>query len=393
MKKEFSIYLDLIRFAAAFCVLIFHSNLRSIIAAPLPLTGHAHAAVIVFFVLSGYVISYVTAERENSPIAYWSSRLSRFYSLVIPVVLLTPLLDVVGESLAPHFYSGRTTHDLAWLRVLTSLTYTNEIWKLSIMSFSNVPFWSVCYEMWYYVLFAAAAFTRGRARVCLLVAIAVFIGPKMLLLFPIWILGAVLHRWKALDQLSKPVCWILFLASVPLYGLFQHYEMTAYASRLLLDWVGPQWHRQFVFSREFTTDYLLALIIAANFIGFRGIAEQFGWILLKIERPIRWLAGFTFSLYILHQPLLLFYAAVFNGNPGTPLFYMAVLASTLVTVGVIGTFTEQKRHLMRRWIHNRLTALTQTNWWRRHVTSLLQAQPQPQPLVSEAAVPKSSTIV
>jgi len=63
MKKEFSIYLDLVRFLAALAVVIYHSNMRNIIEANLPFSQHGHAARIVFFVLSGYVISYIVASQ------------------------------------------------------------------------------------------------------------------------------------------------------------------------------------------------------------------------------------------------------------------------------------------------------------------------------------------
>ncbi len=38
----------------------------------------------------------------------------------------------------------------------------NEVWFISITSFSNVPYWSICYEMWYYVGFALIVFLPGR---------------------------------------------------------------------------------------------------------------------------------------------------------------------------------------------------------------------------------------
>lgn len=161
MKKEFSIYLDLVRFVAAALVVIYHSNQRNVITDSVPFSNHGHAAVIVFFVLSGYVISYIHSTRESQPVDYWSSRLARFYSLAVPAVLLCPLLDMAGEAIAPQFYAGVTTHTMAAVRIVSSLLYLNEMWTLSIMSFSNVPYWSLCYEMWYYVLFAIVAFTRG----------------------------------------------------------------------------------------------------------------------------------------------------------------------------------------------------------------------------------------
>jgi peptidoglycan/LPS O-acetylase OafA/YrhL len=371
MKKEFSIYLDLVRFMASVMVVIYHSNIRAVITEKLPFSNHGHAAVIVFFVLSGYVISYISSTRENTPVEYWSSRLSRFYSLAIPAVLLCPLLDLAGEALAPQFYVDTTTHTMAWLRIVTSLLYLNEIWTVSIMSFSNVPYWSLCYEMWYYVLFAIIAFTRGSGRVLLMVVALVFLGPKIIVLAPLWILGVVLHRYQPLQHLAAWQNWLLFLSSWPLYIAFQHFEMTEYGSQLLLRLIGEKWHHEAAFSKFFIMDYPLALIIAANFIGFRGIAHHFSAPLLAAEKPIRWLSGYTFSLYILHQPLLQFYAALFNGDPAGKLFYSEVIGATVLTIGVIGGFTEHKRHHLKAWIRKALLALMATRWWRQGITASL----------------------
>jgi peptidoglycan/LPS O-acetylase OafA/YrhL len=357
VKKEFSIYLDLVRFAAAVLVVIFHSNIRGIIAQPLPLSGHGHAAVMIFFVLSGYVISYIAAERERDPLDYWASRLSRFYSLAIPAVLLCPLLDLGGEALAPQFYDGKTTHDLWWLRIISSLSYTNELWTLSIMSFSNVPYWSLCYEMWYYVLFAIITFTRGTKRIVLFTLTCLFLGPKILLLGPVWVLGVVLHRWQRLYQLAAWQYWTLFLASIPAYLLFHHFQLSELGSTWLKELIGAKWHKQAAFSRYFITDYLLALVICANFIGFRGIAHHFAAPLIACEHPIRWIASFTFSLYLLHQPLIQFFAALINGDPSGPLFYTAVMACTLAAVVAIGLVTEHKRSVLRDLIRRALVRL------------------------------------
>lgn len=371
MKKEFSIYLDLVRFGAALLVVIFHSNIRLLTTEVLPYSdhGYVHAAVIVFFVLSGYVISYVAQAKESTPLEYWSSRLSRFYSLAIPVVLLCPLLDMWGEALGPQFYVGATTHDFALVRMLTSLTYLNEIWSVSIASFSNTPYWSLCYEMWYYVLFAIITFTRSKTRVALTSATLLLLGPKILVLAPIWVLGVVLHRSESLRKMPEWMGWLLFLSSWPLYALFEHFGLTNYGSDLLLRWIGPEWHRQMVFSKFFLTDYPLALIIAANFVGFRAIAHRFAPVLLRCEKPIRWVAGYTFSLYILHQPLLQFFAAAIHGDPGGRLFYTEVIACVALSVIAISSVTEQKRHLLRAAIRRVLGAATASDWWRHSITS------------------------
>lgn len=357
MKREFSIYLDLVRLLAALMVVIYHSNVRMVIAEKLPLSNHGHAAVIVFFVLSGYVISHITDTRERAPLDYWASRLSRLYSLALPAVLLSPLLDLAGEALAPQFYAEATTYNLGWLRILSSLCFLNEIWSVSIMSFSNVPYWSLCYEMWYYILFAIVTFTGGRKRLLLGGAAMLLLGPKILLLAPVWVLGVVLQRAAWLRRLSEPQGWALFLLSWPLYYLFQDAGLSEAGSALLRDWIGAEWHADLTFSKFFIGDYPLALIIAANFAGCRAIAHRFGFLLLPCEKLIRTLSAYTFALYILHQPLLQFFAAVFNGDPRGRLFYAEVMAATLLAIAVVGTVIERRRPHLRRLIRRLLGTL------------------------------------
>ena len=77
MRRGFSCYLDLARVVACMIVFAHHLTLDSgcydstdslctTLAYLIPF--HAgHSAVVIFFVLSGYVITYVASERETSP--------------------------------------------------------------------------------------------------------------------------------------------------------------------------------------------------------------------------------------------------------------------------------------------------------------------------------------
>ena len=354
MTRAFSLYLDLVRLLAAVLVVLYHSNSRLLSSAKLPFADHGHAAVIVFFVLSGYVIGHVTLHKESTPLVWWSSRLARFYTLAVPAVLLTPLLDHVGEALAPQFYGASTTHTLGWLRVATSLAFANELWGWSIMSFSNVPYWSLCYEMAYYLLFAIATFTRGRRRTGLLVVAVMVLGPKILLLAPPWLLGLLLQRWPLLARLRPWQGWLLFLGSWPLYAWFQHAGLTPYGAALVGRLLGADWQRTLAFSKFFLTDYPLALLVAANFAGFRCIAPHFAGLLQRCERPIRTLAPQTFALYIFHQPLLLFFSALIDGDPGGHLFYAEVVAATALTALAAGALFERCRPWLRGRLHDLL---------------------------------------
>src|SRR3954451_14311241 len=84
MSPALSVYLDLIRFAAAVVVVLSHSWL--ILFPGLPLHWPGPGAVIVFFVLSGFVIALVTDARDRTLTDYALSRLSRLWSVAIPVL-------------------------------------------------------------------------------------------------------------------------------------------------------------------------------------------------------------------------------------------------------------------------------------------------------------------
>nr|WP_315249367.1 acyltransferase [uncultured Duganella sp.] len=362
MKREFSLYLDVVRVLAAGAVILYHSNFRLLTAERLPFSQHGHAAVMVFFVLSGYVIAHIAQQRENTPLEYWSSRLARFYTLAIPTVLLTPLLDLLGQTMAPQFYDGTTTHGWAALRIATSLAFLNEVWLASIMAFSNVPYWSLCYEFWYYVLFAILAFVRGRRRWWWAGATALLLGPKIMALAPVWALGVLLQRWQRLQAIGPALGALLFAVSLPAYGLFHVYGLSEMGSAWLRRLIGPELHHQMAFSRFFITDYLLALIVACNFAGMRALAPYVGKPLLWAEPAIRLLAGYTFSAYILHQPLLQFYAALFNGDPHRPWFYLATMTATLTSIAAIGSVTEGRRRYWRGLTRAALLRWTASGW-------------------------------
>ena len=347
MRKEFSLYLDLVRFLAAVTVVIYHSNYRELIPASLPIRNAGHSAVIVFFVLSGFVVAYVVDTKERTALEYWSSRLSRIYSVAVPAVILTLILDNIGEQLVPHY---KTTHDYGYVRIFSSLVFMNEFWTVSIQTFSNVPYWSLCYEMWYYITFGIIMFIKGAARIWLIVGCCLLLGPKILLLSPIWYVGVYLYRSKRLNSITPFWGGVIFLVSIVACVKFHQFYVTDYFLEKLKMAVGPYWYIQLAFSKYFLSDYLLVLIVAFNFVGFRAISHLAGPLLFPIAKPIRFLASFTFSLYIYHQPVMLFFAALIDGDATGYLFYSQVIFCTALTILLLGFMTEQQRGKLKHWL-------------------------------------------
>lgn len=355
MNRSFSVYLDLVRFTAACLVYLYHSNQRWLVADILPMSNYGHSAVIVFFVLSGFVIAYVTDTKERDWVSYSASRLSRVFSVVVPALALCVVLDAVGRQLTMEPYSY--PFDRFGARIVGSLLMLNEIWLISITSFSNVPYWSITYEFWYYVLFALVTFLPGRQGLWLAGALLLLLGPKIALLAPIWGAGVLLYRWRVLRTLSLGLSWALVVVStgaiIVLYGL----GVFEAISNWFKGQVGADLTTQLTFSKFFVADYLLTLLVFCNFAGMRQVAPSLAPVFQRLERPVKWLAGYTFTLYLLHQPLFLFWGAVFRGDPRTHGPWLAVTAATGASILVVGYFTENKRHHLKRAIERVLSSI------------------------------------
>jgi peptidoglycan/LPS O-acetylase OafA/YrhL len=185
-----SVYLDLARLLAAMTVFLGHAA-HDYGGIPFlgGLSAFGHDAAMVFFVLSGFVIAYVAERRERTLSDYAASRLARLYSVVAPALVLTALLHVAGSLLDWHAYARFPSDAPVW-RLVAGFFFLNELWFMSIWPLSNGPFWSLGYEFWYYVLFGAAWYLRGYARAAAIVVVCSVVGPKILLLFPVWLMGA-----------------------------------------------------------------------------------------------------------------------------------------------------------------------------------------------------------
>jgi hypothetical protein len=139
MTPALSVYLDALRLLAALMVFAHHASYpifggRWISA----LGGYGHEAVVVFFVLSGFVIAFVTDVKERTPAAYAGSRLSRLWSVALPALAATLAMDAIGRQLAPQAYADVLVNPQG---PLASALFVNEFWTAQWHVGSNIPFW------------------------------------------------------------------------------------------------------------------------------------------------------------------------------------------------------------------------------------------------------------
>ncbi|MDD4915633.1 MAG: acyltransferase [Methylococcales bacterium] len=349
MNKAESIYIDGLRIIAAILVYCYHFQV--VIPNFIPRFNHGHEAVIVFFVLSGYVISYVTDTRECTPRNYLLSRFSRLYSVAIPALLLTIFCDIIGMQVDPAVYFPYPG-DWPVVRFVSALFFSSELWFLSIQPFSDGPYWSICYEFWYYIIFAAFIFLNGRKRLFAVLTICVLIGPKILLLFPIWLLGVAHYYWGWGKHMHPLIGLALFLTSFFMFYLVDYFDVYS-AVKWLMDTVFSKDILIILeYSNNFLMDYITGVIIFINLIGFRALSKVI--VFPKIaDNIIKFAASFTFSVYLYHYPLIKMFTALLNSFQPGVIANFAILFLSLSIIGLLGKVTEHRK----KWLHAYLDRL------------------------------------
>ena len=168
--------LDFLRWVAAFLVVIGH--LRSLMFVEYEkiesitiidkmfyfFTGFGHESVIVFFVLSGYLVGgeFLRIDKTNKMfMIYMIKRFSRIFMVFFPALIIGGIIDLIGS----HWINYGGIYQNAFhipsmnFSVLDRLTPEIFLTNLTMMQTSlghtlgsNGPLWSLANEWWYYML-------------------------------------------------------------------------------------------------------------------------------------------------------------------------------------------------------------------------------------------------
>lgn len=333
MNLRFSLYLDLLRFLAAIVVFVSH------FAYP-RFTGGDYIwirefnlgsdAVIFFFVLSGLVIAYTTDVKDRDFKEYGFNRATRLFSVIIPALILTIILDEWGRRLAPGNYDGFWyALSPVWEQFLRGITLGTEWFYQGFRVGSNGPYWSLSYEAAYYILFGVAFYLSGLKRGFLLFLLIPFFGLPVLLLFPAWLLGLWVYAQIQNNILPKTIAWLFLLMPPLLYTLFlaiQVPEILLILTKLALN---PDFVDYILrFSDEFIWNWIIAALVAFHLIGMAALtAQKQKDVPVFMRKAVRWLAGATFTIYIIHYPALQFVDVVLpeDMEKGTRHFWLFTL--------------------------------------------------------------------
>lgn len=364
-----SVLLDLVRFSAASVVAIFHLGGFVQTGRVLPGAG-ANAAVCVFFVLSGFVIRFVTVSRRSTARDYFIDRASRIYSVVVPAILFTILFEGVAFLHNPAVFHQIAQPyrwaDVPW-QVFANLTFISGWWGYGVAPLSNLPFWSLTFECVYYVLYGLIHYTR-KSRWILVPLILILVGPSIALLFPVWWMGVWLfdgYRYLSSAKhgprfgaiLAFIVASVCILSRHPLLNFLHatdvnwrraqasHLVSSTRLSHLFSNPAATPWFDRLSLSFYFTgTAFSVALLALALLLD-----RQRSEIPKPVGSWIRTIADSTFTLYLLHVPFFIFLFSV----TGLPSSWIGGTAAFLLAVALCVILAIQFDHL-KLWLRNSL---------------------------------------
>lgn len=335
MQPKFSAYLDVVRFLAAFIVFVGHASGMNWTGGLFwQLGAYGDTCVVIFFVLSGFVIAYVVDNKENDWQVYGVNRIARLWSVVIPALVLTFVIDYFGVRMAPELYVGQPwfNGDHLGARYLASLFLVHEAWHISYAPGINQPFWSLGYEAFYYLIFGLLAFYKGRAKIALVAIVFLAGGPLVFAFFPIWMAGALAYQKRRAWKITPSAAALLFAVSLAMLAF-----SPAIRAAVSLKWMD----------QEITGRYVDAVAFFLNLVAAYNLLDRHGKVSWGMGPLIKRVAASTFVLYLFHRPLLQLFSYIGPDDAASWSRRALVLGGTVIVVVAATPLCERFQQRLR----------------------------------------------
>ncbi|MEW6023181.1 MAG: acyltransferase family protein [Pseudomonadota bacterium] len=310
-------------------------------------SGFAYLAVMVFFVLSGWLVGGSFLNKMNLDRAlqhYTVDRLSRLWLVLVPTFLVALLAGAVIGAIDPARVSFSADDPYSVTAFIGNMFGLQTI---LVPSFGgNFPLWSLANETWYYILFPLLVLVlRGRSiawRIGALLAIGAIIQlitPAIVLYFSIWLIGTAFSRVKI--EMGPVLRWALLIIIV--------------GTAVLIRLKGKN-----EISTESYPQFLVFSLLFALFLSSTQFKRLPSPMLDRLDRTGRFFSSFSFTLYVLHVPLIFVMVYLMPSLLGTSQLSPHILSHYLIFVGmflvlVVGGYYvhlpfEANTWRVRRWV-------------------------------------------
>jgi len=336
-----SIVLDLIRGLSAQIVVIGHGisffGIFTFLHEP-NFPWMQNIAVLIFFLLSGYLITYSTVRKKMKIPGYgfkhyFSDRFSRIYTAFVPSIVFIVLIDLVSRYMNPELYSFNSAFNLktflANLLMLQDHAIFSYTSSLKITSFGSArPFWTLAIEWWIYLCFGyfiLVFLRKKKINISNLIILGFFsLVPVYNLIMgrghgltTYWLFGALIYLISTLNILNSIRQRVKIILTIMICGLAflrAYIQMEAY---------DP------IFA------FLLAIVIWLIIDIFKNI--EFSKAAVNI---IRYNASYSYTLYLIHYSILDFLFNHFSNQFNSYILFLVGFLLSNVLSALIGRYTE-----------------------------------------------------
>ena len=390
ISQESSVFLNLIRFVSCELVVIGHflTKYQPVPAEPLFKLGTTigGVAVLLFFILSGLLISYSLHNKLANPEYrfrnYFVDRFSRIYSGLVPALLLGTIITVViyvtNYSYFVDLSSMQSTPSLLTFFITLGMLenfpvgFFNSLLSGFGLSFpfpEVTPFgfngilWTLVILWWIYMVFGwivigSIGLVRkqksNRSYKAIFFVVAALLSLLLMAIYQqhstlvtVWFVGALIMlavsskivNTKLKSNIATRLLGILFILSLAsaLYGMYATFA-----------WTNQYYGLGLGLSLSI---YVFLGVLFFNAAGLNPVSR-----LILNKHVVSWVtmgAGFSYTLFVTHYPIIIFLNGL-NLPVNRYVLFLPILLLANLTAFVIAHFTERRYRILaktlKKWL-------------------------------------------
>lgn len=328
-RNNFRLDIQGLRAIAVLSVVIFHIN-------PILLSG-GYIGVDIFFVISGYLImGFIWRDLKQEKFTLLNFYTKRVYRL-FPALFVTVLLS----SIAAYFILLPSESEIYLKSMVSTLVYFSNFYFYTEANYFNdamtfyplLHTWSLSVEEQFYMLFPLILMVIYRKKMKQVWSILVLLG----------LLSLMLSQWYVNEDasfafFSSPTRFFQFIIGGLIAIYLQKYEAIKKGSDIgVLLGLGIIFYTLYFYTEKTLFPGINALLpsFGAGFVIYFGINARYTKLFLE-NRIINLIGNASYSIYLWHWPLLVFYKL--KWSPSLSVKEQMMLLLTSILMGIVSWY-------------------------------------------------------